>query len=243
MKLLNAAWSCLYLHCAFLLQSGPLGILTHSILTEVASKACSQAAKKQWCVWLRQTVCSSESSKAVVTFTDSLHWQDSAVLGVCADRFLLSSACMAWARSLRGSRAKTLGDRQSVGSGCSHLEWQYLAHCSSGSPLIPGVPISHISFHRQFGISLSLMLQNSVFPPGSNEGNSFVLGFWDYFNPFDPFKVECLIPTCSDRILYLLPVQELHFIFVLQMRAWGDTGFCVHCWIQHHLVEITWRVS
>lgn len=157
-----------------------------------------------------------------MSFTDSSCWQDNAVLGVYAVRFLLSSACLALARSLELEHGWDLG-KQTVGSGsrgCSHLEWQYLAHCSSGSLLlIPGVPISHISFCRQFVTSLSLMLQNSVFPPGGNEGNNFVLGFWDYLEPFDPFKVECLIPTYSDRMLYLLQVQELNFIFVLQTRA------------------------
>lgn len=39
-------------------------------------------------------MCSSESYKAVVSFTDSLHWQDSAVLGDCADRQIPSELSM-----------------------------------------------------------------------------------------------------------------------------------------------------
>jgi len=159
-----------------------------------------------------------------MSFTDSSCWQDNAILGVCADRQIPSELSVFGLGQMTGlEQSQDLG-RQSVcwvrlfPSGVAILGplQQWL------SSLIPGVPICHISFHRQFGTSFSLRLQNPVFPPGGNEGSSFVLGFWDfwdYLGPFDPFKVECLIPTYSDRMLYLLQVQELHFIFVLQMRA------------------------
>lgn len=156
-----------------------------------------------------------------MSFTDSSCWRDSAVLGVCADRQIPSELSVFGLGQITELEQSQDLRRQTVcwvrlfPSGVAVLGplQQWL------SSLIPGVPISHISFHRQFGTSLSLMLQNSVFPPGCNEGNSFVLGIWDYLDPFDPFKVECLIPTYSDRMLCLLQVQELHLIFVLQMKA------------------------
>lgn len=162
-------------------------------------------------------VCGSKSYKAAVSFTDSSHWQDNAVLGVCADRHVPSELCVwHWPDHWVGAESRPQ-ETQSIGSGCSHVEWQYLAHCSSGSSLWHPEFLFLTSPPTDSLAVLSLMSWNSVFPPGGNEGNSFVLGFWDYLDPFNPIKVECLILIVT--VLYLLQEQELHFIFVLQMRA------------------------
>lgn len=153
-------------------------ILTHNTLTEVAFLACSQAARKQRCLWLRRLVYSSESYKAVMFFTDSSHWQDNAVLGVCQHRQIppeLSVFGLGQITKLEQSqdlRRQTVRWVRLFPSGVAVLgPLQQLL-----SSLTPGVLVSHISFHRSLAL-LSLMLKNSVFPPGGNEGNSFVLGF------------------------------------------------------------------
>lgn len=146
--------------------------------------------------------------------TDSSCWQDNAALGVCADRqTLIELRVFGHGQIAELEQVQDLG-RQSV----CWVRWFPSGVATLGplqpslSFLTPAIPISHISFHRHFGTSLSLTLQNSVFPPGGNEGNSLELR--DYLDPFDPFKVECLIPTYSDRMLYLLQEQELNFVCV-----------------------------
>lgn len=142
--LLDPACMCAVLSCC----SQSLWASSWQCWDTGAFQACSTGSREWWCLELRRGLWSSTPDRGELSFS----CQDSAALGVCADRRI----SLGWSRTSPWGGRRLLGRLcPSGGAALSPLQ-QWL--CS----LIAGVPTAHLSFHRQFGTSLFHVTKSSI---------------------------------------------------------------------------------